>query len=265
MAEKTRRIGVVGYGKLGQFLVKKILESKDLGLSLAFVWNRDSTKLKGLEDHILLKLEDVKSRSPDLIIEVAHPDVTVKYGELFLKTCDFMVGSPTVFADEKIEKSLASIAAAGPHGMYIPSGALWGAVDIQKMDALGTIKSLKITMRKHPDCFRLFGDLKDKNEAAKAEGAKPTTLYEGPVRQLCPLAPNNVNTMAAACLAAPSLGFDKVIGCVEADRSLQAHIVEVEVIGPGDPPFRIHTVRTNPNQLYCSQEQSLAMRRITLF
>ena len=37
-------------------------------------------------------------------------------------------------------------------------------------------------------------------------------LYRGPVRELCPLAPNNVNTMAAAAVAAANLGFDNTIG-----------------------------------------------------
>ena len=39
-------------------------------------------------------------------------------------------------------------------------------------------------------------------------------LYRGPVRELCPLAPNNVNTMAAGAVAATNLGFDKTIGCL---------------------------------------------------
>lgn len=39
----------------------------------------------------------------------------------------------------------------------------------------------------------------------------------GPVRGLCSLAPNNVNTMAAAALAAHNLGFDKTQGCIVAD------------------------------------------------
>ena len=40
----------------------------------------------------------------------------------------------------------------------------------------------------------------------------------GPVRQLCPLAPTNVNTMACAAIAASSLGFDNVQGCLVADK-----------------------------------------------
>lgn len=38
-------------------------------------------------------------------------------------------------------------------------------------------------------------------------------LYEGSVRELCPMAPNNVNTMAAAAIAGHNLGFDKVCVC----------------------------------------------------
>jgi hypothetical protein len=42
-------------------------------------------------------------------------------------------------------------------------------------------------------------------------------LSAGPVRELCKLAPNNVNTMACACIAAHNLGFDNVVGCLVAD------------------------------------------------
>jgi len=30
-------------------------------------------------------------RDPDLIVEVAHPSITVEYGELFLDVADYMV------------------------------------------------------------------------------------------------------------------------------------------------------------------------------
>jgi len=39
----------------------------------------------------------------------------------------------------------------------------------------------------------------------------------GAVRELCCQAPNNTNTMAAAALAAHSLGFDNVTGCLISD------------------------------------------------
>ena len=49
-----------------------------------------------------------------------------------------MIGSPTALADRDIEASLE--AAASKHGLYIPSGALWGGEDIRKMAERGTLK-----------------------------------------------------------------------------------------------------------------------------
>ena len=49
-----------------------------------------------------------------------------------------MIGSPTALADRDIETSLET--AADNHGLYIPSGALWGGEDIRKMADRGTLK-----------------------------------------------------------------------------------------------------------------------------
>ena len=42
-------------------------------------------------------------------------------------------------------------------------------------------------------------------------------VIAGSVRGLCPLAPNNVNTMAVGAIAAHNLGFDQVKGRIVAD------------------------------------------------
>ena len=66
-------------------------------------------------------------------------------------------------------------------------------------------------MSKHPSSFKLVDgpELEDIKEAK--------VVHEGSVRELCPLAPNNVNTMAAAAVAAYNLGFDGVRGRIIAD------------------------------------------------
>uniref|UniRef100_A0A8C0HBG9 Aspartate dehydrogenase domain-containing protein n=1 Tax=Chelonoidis abingdonii TaxID=106734 RepID=A0A8C0HBG9_CHEAB len=150
----------------------------------------------------------------DLVVEVAHPCVVQDHGASFLSGADFMVGSPTALADQATEMRLREAARHGGHTLYVPRGALWGSEDIQRMDDRGVLQGLKVTMIKHPDSFRLEGALRERLGAVRA------VLYEGPVRGLCPLAPNNVNTMAAACMAAPSLGFDGVQGCLIADPGL---------------------------------------------
>lgn len=82
---QPRRVGVVGYGKLGEFLVTKILD--DASLELAFVWNRSKEAFTGKVEskYILDDLSNVAERSPDIIIEVAHPCISKEYGKLFLE------------------------------------------------------------------------------------------------------------------------------------------------------------------------------------
>ncbi|XP_048374111.1 aspartate dehydrogenase domain-containing protein [Sphaerodactylus townsendi] len=243
--QSRRRVGVVGFGHLGQYLVQRLRDDGlRHGLELAFVWNRDASKLKGTvpAELQLGKLSDFSERHADIIIEVAHPCIAQVHGESFLRAADFMVGSPTALADVGTERKLREVARQSGHTLYIPSGALWGGQDIQRMDEGGMLQALTVTMTKHPDSFRLGGHLGELLQCARQER---TMLYEGPVRGLCPLAPNNVNTMAAACMAAPSLGFDGVKGCLVADPNLpDYHVVETEATGPGG--FSVHTRRKNP-------------------
>ncbi|MEE6482532.1 hypothetical protein FKM82_013268 [Ascaphus truei] len=215
--ERSRRIGIVGYGHIGMYLVDQILqEGPQYHLELAFVWNRSMEKMDGkVAPHLQLHdLSEFAKRHADLIVEVAHPCITRDYGERFLSTADFLVGSPTALSEQATETNLRERAKLSGHTLYIPSGAFWGGEDIQKMADRGTLRGLKITMTKHPNSFKLKGQLVELNQQALNGRA---VLYEGPVRSLCHLAPNNVNTMAAACMAAHTLGFDSVIGALVAD------------------------------------------------
>ncbi len=75
----------------------------------------------------------------------------------------------------------------------------------------------------------------------------------GSVRELCPLAPNNVNTMASAALAANTLGFDRVQARLVAKKGLTAHVVTIElegIKGEGEEDvFRVATTRYNPAKM----------------
>ena len=247
MEETKRRIGIVGYGHLGKFLTEAILNHPKL--ELAFVWNRTKAAFDNskLQPYILEDLQEVAKTKPDLIVEVSHPIVVKQNGELFLKTCDFMLGSPTALADEDLEETLYQAVNQYQNGLYVPSGALWGGEDIRKMAERGSLKGVTVTMRKHPSSFKLSGNIAEINAQVTDQ---EVVLYEGPVRPLCSLAPNNVNTMAAAAIAANNLGLDKVIGRLVSDPNLPDwHIVEVEVFGPTNSlgnQFAVKSVRSNP-------------------
>ena len=73
---------MVGYGALGRYLAKEV-EGRD-GLELVWVWNR--TPVADLPNHLVLNdLNECDKGAPDLIVEVAHPDVTKEYGARFLE------------------------------------------------------------------------------------------------------------------------------------------------------------------------------------
>eukprot|EP00941_MAST-03F_sp_MAST-3F-sp1_P002736 g2736.t1 len=251
-----RKVGIVGYGNLGKHLVKAILTDPKVSaqLELAFVWNRTFSKVQ--EDSLIpdnAKLENLKdfaSKDADLIVEVAHPLISKEFGAAFLKVADYMPGSPTALADRDCETSVTSAAMSSDagHGLYLPSGALWGAQDIQKMAQRGKIGRLAICMKKDPTCLKALGVLKEKRDALLASGQKgESVLFDGPVRDLCPLAPNNVNTMA--CCALAGLGFDKTEAKLCVDPDLKAHVIEIDVWGhpkPNGEVFHTRTVRYSP-------------------
>ncbi|XP_052568315.1 aspartate dehydrogenase domain-containing protein [Peromyscus californicus insignis] len=245
-----QKVGIVGYGRLGQSLVSRLLaQGSELGLELVFVWNRDPGRMAGSVPPAL-QLQDLTTlgeRHPDLVVEVAHPNIIHESGVQILRHANLLVGSPSALADQTTEQQLMEASNHWGHTVFVARGALWGAEDIRRLDAAGGLQSLRVTMATHPDGFRLEGSL----AAAHSSGPR-TVLYEGPVRGLCPLAPRNSNTMAAAALAAPSLGFDRVIGVLVADLSLtDMHVVDVELKGPPGPTgcsFAVHTHRENPAQ-----------------
>nr|XP_010585277.1 LOW QUALITY PROTEIN: josephin-2-like [Loxodonta africana] len=66
------RVGVVGYGRLGQSLVSHLLaQGPELGLELVFVWNRDQGRMAGTVPPSL-QLQDLaalRERHPDVVVE----------------------------------------------------------------------------------------------------------------------------------------------------------------------------------------------------
>jgi len=244
-----KKVGIVGFGLIGQYLYEYIKKNES-NLKIAFVWNRSPEKVAQLPaNEVIYDLNDFVNYDVDLIVEVSHLSITQSFGEKFLEKTNYMIGSPTALADANLENKLCSKAMECNHTLYVPAGAFWGGEDITKMADNGSLKGLKVTMKKHPASFKVLGELAEK---IREVGDESVILYEGPVRQLCPLAPANVNTMACAAIAAHNLGFDQVQGCLIADKSLNCHIVEVEVFGPminDNDQFNVKTIRVNPCQL----------------
>lgn len=234
------KVGIIGFGNLGQFLKNEL--DKDSNYEVVKIWNRTSDEGNGILPLDKITKENLKGI--DLMIEVAHPDITKTYGKVILEETNLFIGSPTALSDQETYDLVEKLGTKYNRSIYVPTGALWAAEDIMKMAELGQLKGLTISMIKHPSSFKVLGDLKKLcNEALETSTLK--TLYSGPVRDLCKLAPNNVNTMAGAAIAAKNLGFDNVKAKLIADPDLlEWHIVELDVTG--EDGFNVRIRRENP-------------------
>jgi len=241
--QTRKRIGIIGYGHLGQFLEVELRKSSNFCLQR--IWNRTEDRDEGVLP--LNELNPPNLADIDLVIEVAHPDIIKNYAKLILEHADLLIGSQSALAEQTTFDSIQeALKAHSSRAVFIPSDALWGAKDIRKMADLGILKSLTITMLKHPNSFKVIDPLKELCERAKRHNA-PVVLYDGPVRMLCPLAPNDANTVSICAIVANNLGFDNTRAKLIADPGmLNWHIIEYETISENG--FITIVRRQNPTQ-----------------
>ena len=214
---------MVRVGFIGKGLYRAIAERQLDGLEVAFVWNRTADKLAGVPAPLVLTdLARFASAAPDLIVESAHPDITRAHGEAILARCDYMPFSVTALADDDLRDRVMAAATAHRHRLLLPQGALVGT------DALlgwrHMWRDVTITFRKHPSNLDL-GRVHRRADEIRAE----TVVFDGPVREIAPLFPRNVNTMVTCALA--TIGVDRCRGRMIADPALDHAVAEVEAWG----------------------------------
>jgi predicted dinucleotide-utilizing enzyme len=225
MSQGQTRIGLIGYGQIGQAVHKMIDSNEDNGMEVVFVHDQFATAVQDLPAGMVLEdLSQFESSQPDLIVEMAHPDVTRKWGTTILEKTNYMFISVTALADAALEESIQATTRRAGTRAFVPHGGVVG------MDALlenrDVWESVDIVMKKSPhnvDCAAAGIDPDDIKEE--------TTLYDGPTRGICPLFPRNVNTHAAIAYA--GIGFDRTHSLLQVSPEWTEAVVEIYAKGPG--------------------------------
>ena len=214
-----RRVGIIGYGYIGQTLVERI-QANGSDLDLAFIWNRSPEKLAHIDPALVLSdLSRTQDFMPDLVVETAHPGITSDFGADILSHADYMPLSTTALVDDDLRENLMRIATNNGTRLFLAAGALvGGSALLMRKDQW---REVKITFRKNPGNID-FSDTA--NSAGDASG--PSIIYEGPVRDIAMKFPRNVNTMVTCALL--SIGLDDCTGVLVSDTSLDCAIAEVE-------------------------------------
>lgn len=230
------RIGLIGFGYIGQYVHAQVTSRPELGLEIGFVHNRTIDRLADLPSAVVLEdLADFAAKPVDLVVELAHPDVTRCHGRSFLETTDYMPLSLTAFADPALEAELLETARSAGTRIYVPHGAVVGLEAVE--EGRERWEEVTMVMKKPVKSF----DFSSAPQFDPGSITAETVLYDGPTRGLCPLFPRNVNSHAAAALA--GIGFDRTRSVLVADPKLEVSIIELEARGDG---VEVRVWRANP-------------------
>lgn len=220
--KNIRRIGIIGYGQIGSYVVKRLQERKDI--VVAFVHDQDQSRLDDLPGEIILEdLSRFEQREVDLVCELAHPEVSTKWGRRILESVDYLMLSVTALASEALYKTLTDTALAARTKLFIAHGGVMGLDAI--IDGREMWEDVTMEMRKHP--ANLDFTVSGMNPDIQEE----TVLYDGATRDLCSLFPRNVNTHATLALA--GIGFDRTHSVLIADPRTSSAALSVTAEGGG--------------------------------
>ncbi|MFC1527050.1 hypothetical protein ACFL6X_09615 [Candidatus Latescibacterota bacterium] len=113
---KITRVGLIGYGQIGTAVREMIDGDSDNGMEIVFVHDQDASRLEGLGDGLALNdLAQFEERQADLVVEMAHLDVTRQWGARILEKTNYMLVSVTAMADAwKRPRSGAGPGASSP-------------------------------------------------------------------------------------------------------------------------------------------------------
>jgi predicted dinucleotide-utilizing enzyme len=218
---RKQRVGLIGYGFIGRQVFARL--QADPALEAAFVHNRGAAALADVLPG--LRLEDLSAaagRRADLVVEMAHPDFTRRWGESLLRHGDYLPLSVTALADDALRARL--LAAAREHGtrLLIPHGALIGTDNL--VEGRAQWREVSITFWKNPAHID-FSESGIDGLAITSE----SVVYEGPVRGIAALFPRNVNTMVTCALA--TTGLDACRARLVAVPGSERGRIRIEALG----------------------------------
>jgi len=228
------RIGVIGAGSIGGELYRRLVGAADLGLEPAFIWTRDARRLPDdvRRAHRIADLDpgSLRAARPDLIVEAASPEITVRHGAAILALADYLPLSVTALADDPLHAALLAVAGHHRHRLLIPTGALVGA---SALAAVGdSWRRITFRMEKPPTSLApVDGPL------PAAAHRERTVVHDGSVRSVATRFPRNVNAMVAGALV--TVGLDRARAVLVADPTRTDLMLGIDAIATDGARIRI--------------------------
>ncbi len=225
-ASHTYRVGIGGFGSIGQVIAKH-LDNGITGLELTAVSANDRDKaaqnMAGFKNPVpAIKLCELADQA-DVVVECAPAAVfddiaesAIEAGRIFMPlSVGALLSRPNLI--DRAEQTGARI--------IVPTGALIG-LDAVRAAAEGTISSVKLVTRKPPGGLKGAPYLEE-NDISVDGLNEPLKVFEGTARDGAIGFPANVNVGAALSLA--GIGPDETRLEIWADPFINRNIQHVEV------------------------------------
>lgn len=219
------KIGLIGAGAIGQYLLKHAEGHSDLNITSVFVRNYD--KYQHLEDQFDVEVfTDFKAflnAETDIIVEAANVETSKILLPEMIKVKEVMLISIGALADEALLKAVSK---AGSKTLHLPSGAIGGLDLVQNAKALGNLESVTLTTRK-PAASLVSQPITNE-----------TIVFEGKAKDAIDKFPKNMNVSIILSLAGLGIDRTKVVLIADPEASKNTHTINVSG-GFGDAEFTI--------------------------
>jgi len=237
MRERPRRVGLIGFGAIGQPVVELATQyPNDLEI-VAACTRTGIPRQSDATVPVVATLDDLLRLRPDVVVEIAGHDALREHGPHVLTAgIDLVAVSVGVLAIPDVESDLLAAAIEGGSQIRVASGAI-GALDALAAAKIGGIERVTHTTRK--PARTLLGDDADGMTEAR-------DVFNGPAREAALRFPESVNVTAAVSLA--GIGFDRTMVRVIADPAVDRNVHQVEAEGDfGYLSFEIRNVPSADN------------------
>ncbi len=217
-----KKIGILGYGSIGQEIYKKISKKIINGYKVVGIFSEDIACKRIPKKIKCLSFDKLLKKKPSIIIEVASVEACFEYAEKILRNkIDFVCLSVCSFANNYFYKRIISLTKKTNNKVYIPTGAIAGLDAISSAALNKELNFVKLIQRKPPKA--LLTNLESKKIK------KEKILLNSTAKKVCKKFPRNSNI--AATLSICGLGFNKTKVVVIADPKVKKNIAEVEASG----------------------------------
>ena len=227
---KQFRIGIIGCGTIGQYVLDSVMAGKIENANIAVVCGRTDTskgRARVAQYGIpwVTDFNEMMKSEMDVIIEAASHEAIEQYGVSILQAgIDLIPASLGALVDQALLQSLKVSAEASGSIIHIPSGGI-GGLDALQAVVDEAVESVTMTSRKPPVAWKNIPAV-DRMNLDLNHMKTPTLLFEGPAGDCVKDFPQNINIAAALSLA--GIGFEQTQIRIIADPTVTRNTHEIE-------------------------------------